>query len=320
MTETDFSGLAIIVVNYGSSALLQANLAPLTRRQPAIMVVVVDNFSTETERVAVTELAEREGWHTVMPTGNTGFGGGMNRGALRAGQLGATHLLLLNPDAEIAESAIGALLAASNRRPDTLFAPQILRPDGSVWFAGSDLYLTDGRIRSARRRSAPDPSPTEVRPWLSGACLLLSMGLWQLAEGFDEEYFLYWEDVDFSYRVLTAGGRIAVLADALAVHAEGGTQQVGGGSHAGEPKSNVYYYYNIRNRLLYAVRHLDTRSLQRWRRVTVAVAWEVLLQGGRRQLTRSPAPLLAALRGVRDGRRMVRDELRLRRRAGLTAE
>ncbi|MEF2977729.1 glycosyltransferase family 2 protein [Subtercola sp. YIM 133946] len=318
MTVNDFRGLAIIVVNYGSSALLQANLAPLTRRQPALTVVVVDNYSTDSERARLAELADREGWHTVLPTGNTGFGGGMNRGVLRAEQLGATHLLLLNPDAEIAEAAIDALLSASKASPDTLFAPQILRPDGSVWFAGSDLYLNDGRIRSARRRI---PSAlADIQPWLSGACLLLSIELWRLAEGFDEEYFLYWEDVDFSRRVVAAGGRIAVLTKALAVHAEGGTQHSGGKSHSGEPKSNVYYYYNIRNRLLYAVRHLDTASLEHWRRLTVPVAWEVLLQGGRRQFTSSLSPLVAAYCGVRDGRRMVRDELKLRRRTTYTTD
>ncbi|RFA21191.1 glycosyltransferase family 2 protein [Subtercola boreus] len=312
MTAPTFSQLAIVVVNYGSTALLEANLAPLTRRQPDLTVVIVDNYSTDTERARLVATAAREGWHTVLPTGNTGFGGGMNRGVLQAEQLGAQLLLLLNPDVEIAEAALRLLLETSAEHPEALLSPQILRPDGSVWFNGSDLYLTDGRIRSARRRVATNTMAIE--PWLSGACLLMTRELWRKTGGFDEQYFLYWEDVDFSHRVASAGGTLRVVSDAVAVHAEGGTQQGGGYSHSGEAKSNTYYYYNVRNRLLFAVRHLDDTDLVRWTALTRAIAWEILLQGGRRQFTRSLSPLVAAYRGARDGRRMVKDELRARRR------
>lgn len=312
MSSSSLSSLAIVVVNYGSTALLEANLAPLTRRQPELTVVIVDNYSSEQERSRVVSLAAREGWNTVLPTGNTGFGGGMNRGVLHAEQLGAKLLLLLNPDVEIAEKALEQLIEASAQDSDTLYSPQILRPDGSVWFNGSDLYLTDGRIRSARRRLPG--SAQAIEPWLSGACLLMTRELWRKTGGFDEQYFLYWEDVDFSHRVAAAGGRLRVVTDAVAVHAEGGTHQGGGYSHSGEPKSNTYYYYNIRNRLLFAVRHLDDTTIERWSGQTRAIAWEVLLQGGRRQFTHSLSPLFAAFRGVRDGRRLVREELRARRR------
>ncbi|RFA13012.1 hypothetical protein B7R21_09210 [Subtercola boreus] len=315
MSSSSFSQLAIVVVNYGSTSLLEANLAPLTRRQPELTVVIVDNFSTEEERTRLIALAARENWNTVLPTGNTGFGGGMNRGVLHAEQLGAKLLLLLNPDVEIAEKALELLTEAGLADGDTLYSPQILRPDGSVWFNGSDLYLNDGRIRSARRRTAG--SLVAIEPWLSGACLLLTRELWNSTGGFDEQYFLYWEDVDFSHRVARAGGRLQVVTEAIAVHAEGGTHEGGGYSHAGEPKSNTYYYYNIRNRLLFAVRHLDDQGLVRWSGLTRTIAWEVLQQGGRRQFTRSLSPLFAAFRGMRDGRRLVKEELRSRRRRAL---
>ena len=310
MALAEFDGLALVLVNFGSSALLAENLAPLTRRRTDLLTVVVDNFSSEPERSRLVALAETEGWHTVLPTGNTGFGGGMNRGVLRAEQLGATNLLLVNPDAEIAEPAIGRLLELSRRSPGTLFSPQILRPDGTVWFDGSDLYLEDGRTRSSKRRPA---AVVDVQPWLSGACLMLSDDLWRRIGGFDEEYFLYWEDVDFSRRVVAAGGAIAVVSEAIAIHSPGGTQGEGAARY-GDPKSDTYYYYNIRNRLLYAARHLDSESIKRWRRVALPIAWEVLLRGGRRQFLRSLSPLVAAYRGVRDGRRLAKDELKMRRR------
>ncbi|MDQ1608850.1 MAG: N-acetylglucosaminyl-diphospho-decaprenol L-rhamnosyltransferase [Microbacteriaceae bacterium] len=305
----EFGSLAVVVVSYGSSALLERNLTPLSRAIPGVVIVVVDNFTDDVERLRVTELGRRESWEVVLPASNTGFGVGMNLGVARAGELGASSFLLLNPDATIAADQVLRLLERVRERPLALVSPLIVRPDGSVWFDGSDLYLDDGRIRATRRR---DPaSGVRIESWLSGACLMVTDRLWRLVGGFSDEYFLYWEDVDLSHRVVQAGGTIEIRADAVAVHAEGGTQGEGLSS-AGAAKSGSYYYYNIRNRLLFAARHLPPEDQRRWSRATVPVAYEILLQGGRRQFIRSLRPLIAAYRGIRDGRRIVRAELRVR--------
>jgi len=288
--------LAVIVVNYGSSALLATNLVPLGRGLENAMIVVVDNLTDRTERAAVTELAAVEHWQLLTPDSNLGFGAGVNLGAARALELGATALLILNPDASIEPRAAEALVERSRRNPLALLCPRIVRPDGSTWFDGADLHLNDGRLRNRAARPAHN-----WEPWLTGACLLATEELWRLVGGFDDDFFLYWEDVDLSHRVLAAGGRLEVCDDIVAVHAEGGTQGAGHES-AGEPKSATYYYYTIRNRLLFAAKHLDDAGYDRWLANSRAVAWEVLLQGGRRQFLRSLAPLLIAQRALRDGR------------------
>ena len=313
----DLAGASLVVVNYGSSALLEENLAPLARAVDGLAVVVVDNRSTDAERSRVLALGEREGWSIVTPPGNEGFGTGCDLGVERARSLGSRRHVLLNPDATMTATALAGLVAAVRDDADLLAAPRIERPDGSTWSAGSDLYLDDGRVRSRRRR--PDSTdPERVRPWLTGACLALSDDLWQRAGGFDDAYFLYWEDVDLSQRVVAAGGRLGLLDDVVAVHAEGGTQGTGaaggaGAASAGEAKSATYYRYNIRNRAVYAVRHLGDADLRRWHRATPRVAWEVLLQGGRRQFLTSPGTLAVGARAVLEARRIVRDELRRRR-------
>lgn len=303
-----FEHLAIIVVNYGSSALLRANLLPLARSVPGARIVVVDNRTTHEERHRVESLAREHGWTTVLSDTNSGFGAGMNLGVARAHALGADRFLLANPDLELSADAVAALLDRAQRDPLALLSPRVLRPDGTPWFTGADLYLADGRLRSpARREQFPGARREE---WLSGACLLLTWELWHLVGGFREEYFLYWEDVDLSHRVIMAGGSLEVCAEASAVHAEGGTQAVGAVS-AGSPKSAIYYRYSIRNRLLFACLNLASADVRAWRRATPRIAWEVLLQGGRRQLLRG-WPLAAAMRGVVEGRRLVRHELQRR--------
>lgn len=299
-----FAGAAVIVVNYGSSALLAENLTVLTRNAPGLTTVVVDNFTSALERESLRHLAAAEDWQLVEPPTNLGFGVGMNRGVEAARARGCDRFLLLNPDAVITPAAAGELLDRAGRDPLALVAPRILRPDGSVWFAGSDLYLDDGRIRSRRRRIASVPD-ARIEPWLTGACLAVSAELWSAVGGFSDDYFLYWEDVDLSRRVVAAGGTLVLLDEVTAEHAQGGTQAAGH-STAGQPKSATYYYYNIRNRMLYAALHLDDEDYRAWRRQSRAVAWEILLQGGRRQLLDSPAPLRAAYRGLRDGGRLAR--------------
>lgn len=295
---------AVIVVNYGSSALLKENLVPLSRALPDLIVVVVDNFSTAVERASLEAIAGAEDWTVVAPITNTGFGTGMNLGAERALSRGATSLILLNPDAVLTAEAAVSLTREAEEHTEALVAPVVLRPDGSVWSAGSDLYLDDGRIRSRRRRR-DDVDATRITPWLTGACLALSSDLWDRVGGFSDDYFLYWEDVDFSKRVLEHGGELRLLDTVTAVHAEGGTQNQGL-EKSGQAKSATYYYFNIRNRLLYAALHVSDADLAAWQRSASRVSWEILMQGGRRQFVTPWRPLSAYLRGLHDGRRLVK--------------
>ncbi len=79
--------------------------------------------------------------------------------------------------------------------------------------------------------------------------MAFTISLYELVGGYDESYFLYWEDVDFSVRASHVGAHLQVLTDVTAIHDEGGTQE----TTKGRAKSLLYYRYNTRNRLLFAV-------------------------------------------------------------------
>lgn len=292
----DLAGVAVLVVNYGSTSLIRENIADLCAAHPELLVVVVDNWSTESERALLSVAAEELGWSTILPSENLGFGAAMNRAAAAAIDAGARHLLLLNPDARIGATAVAELRSTVRAEPDVLVAPRIVRPDGSVWFDGSDLYLEDGRTRSRRRRSGP----AERMEWLTGACLMIDAELWFRVGGFDDHYFLYWEDVDLSWKVLESGGRLVVRSDVTVVHDAGGTQGAAVVPGAPIPKSPLYYYFNIRNRMVFATLRLERRRVRSWWRHAIPVSYEVLLRGGRRQLLGSTRPMIAAMRGLVD--------------------
>lgn len=280
---------AVIVVNYGSSSLLASNLATSTSSDE--IVVVVDNWTDAAEREAVHKLAQQHGWLVDEPVGNVGFGAGMNRGVRRALAEGATSLLLLNPDARLAHDGVLRMAAQVEADESLLLAPQITRSDGGPWMSGvMDLRLDDGTMRSARHR-VPGEAVVE---WVSGAVMALNARLWRQIGGFDEEYFLYWEDVDLCSRVHAAGGTVGVDASVVAVHDEGGTQMDGGG----RAKSETFYFYNIRNRALYAAKWLSTADRRRWLMTARRAAWDTLMTGGRRQLVESIRPWRALTRGL----------------------
>ena len=128
--------VGVVVVNYGSSALIERNLPASTTADD--VVVVVDNWSTASERDALRRLAEQHGWHLETPDENGGFGRGMNAGVARALAEGASSLLLLNPDAHLAPQDRARLIEQVEQNPDLLLAPRIIAPDGSAVDDGRD--------------------------------------------------------------------------------------------------------------------------------------------------------------------------------------
>jgi GT2 family glycosyltransferase len=310
--QADLHDLAIIVVTYGSPALLRQHLARTSVEVPEATVVVVDNYRDDESRREVRLIAVEHAWDLVENEINVGFGSAADIGVARARELGASWFLILNPDASIDRASVEALLAAA-AVPLTLASPTLLRTDGSVWFDGADLYLQDGSTGATRKRPL-GVADDQVAEWLTGACLMTGWDLWARVGGFGDTFFLYWEDIDLSFRVRAAGGTLVVVPDAIAVHDVGATTQERGA----RAKSEVYYYYNVRNRLLFAARHFDERTTRRWIRASIPAAWAILLRGGKRQLLHSAAPWRGAIRGTWDGRRLAKRELSKKRR--LSAE
>ena len=287
--------LGIVVVSFGSASLLRANLTGLPRtamRTPST-VVVVDNFRGSSAREAVRAVSDEHGWELIENATNAGFGTAVNTGVARAVALGCTSVVIVNPDAAVDAHVLDELAEQVAATPRTLVSPRVLRPDGRPWFTGGRIDLRAGRTRNIEAPATP-----QTQGWLSGACLAAGTAWWQQLGGFDDDYFLYWEDVDLSYRCTRAGGSLLVRQDLEVLHDVGGTLEPTAGGRA---KSSTYYYYNCRNRLLFAARHLGPRDVGRWLLTQPAYAWSVLLRGGRRQLLRPWSPVGAVVRGSCSG-------------------
>jgi GT2 family glycosyltransferase len=119
------------------------------------------------------------------------------------------------------------------------------------------------------------------------------MAVWDALGGFADAFFLYWEDVDLTYRWKRRGA-LVVEPGATVVHAVGATQGSVG-------KSLGYTYYNARNRMIFAARHLGVAGMWTWLRSSRAYAEELVARSGAADERSADEHRAAARRGARNG-------------------
>lgn len=225
--------IAAILVDYNAGPELGEALASVAADLAGRdwEAVVVDNASDEPSGRAAAPFAPRT--RVIRNARNVGFGTAVNQGLAATT---APLVLILNPDATLAPGAVAALEAVLARHNAcALVGPRILDPDGGVQGSarGDPDMLTGvfGRsqiltrwlpwLPAARRnvvRVETSGSDTAVVDWLSGACLLGRRDALAQVGGFDERYFLYWEDADLCRRLRLRGWHVRYVPAATATH------------------------------------------------------------------------------------------------------
>ncbi|HUP25276.1 MAG TPA: glycosyltransferase family 2 protein [Thermoanaerobaculia bacterium] len=158
---------------------------------------------------------------------NLGFGAANNRAAAEAkGDL----LLLLNPDAWLAAGSLPRLIQRLEAEPGAgLVAPRFRAPAGERQFDWvPDIGVVGEVVQRMRHRAGRGRLNVEAVPralqsvgiqgWYTAACLLVRRTAFEAVEGFDEGFFLYFEDVDLCVRLRQAGWELALEPEALAYH------------------------------------------------------------------------------------------------------
>jgi GT2 family glycosyltransferase len=188
------------------------------------------------------ERLRASGARVLTPGRNLGFGAGHNL-ALRDAR--AEFVLVLNPDAELEEDALTEGLAFLRAHPEVvLLAPQVdtgpggprhlCKRDPDPWTLfvrgfGPGWLKRRYRARLDRYAMADlDPARENLDiPHASGCCMLLRTAAFRAADGFDERFFLYFEDLDLCRALRAAGGRVAYAPRVRIRHYEGGAARKG---------------------------------------------------------------------------------------------
>ena len=198
--------------------------------------VVVDNASTDASAASMAAFAPRV--LVIRNRDNVGFATAVNQGLAATT---APLVLIINPDAQLRPGTVATLEAVLAEHDACAIAgPKILNPNGSVQGSarGDPDMLTGlfgrrqalGRWLSwlpVARRNVVDPATlpaqetSHVVDWLSGACVLARRPALAAVGGFDERYFLYWEDADLCRRLRAKGFHVRYVPGATAVHRVG---------------------------------------------------------------------------------------------------
>lgn len=210
MTHRDFfEQVTIICVTYQSQALIESLAATL---QPFPHVLVIDNGSNDGSASAARKLLPQS--RVIERTNNGGFGKANNEAMA---QVRTPFALLLNPDCDIKPDGLLTLIDALCRYPSAgMVAPQ-------SWRANE-------KAQKCFRPAFYEPStktPYQVADgiccaqWLNGCCLLLRTEAFRQIGGFDESFFLFYEDDDLCLRMQKAGFECLFEPAANAWHAGG---------------------------------------------------------------------------------------------------
>lgn len=252
-----FNG-CVIIVNFNSGAYLAKCLESIGAYLPNAHILVVDNASVDgSERAAASGLPHVE---LHRNEANAGFGRGVNQALVHAS---GEMVLLLNPDCRLLPKGVEHLVAELAQHPECAIAgPQILNDDGSVQGSargdptlltglfGRSSFLTrlfpGSRMaqRNVRVEAALDTHGGSYEvDWVSGACMLARRDALEAVGGFDERYFLYWEDADVCRRLRDRGYSVRYVPGARVTHTVGRSSQAAQTLATRAFHQSAYLYY-----------------------------------------------------------------------------
>lgn len=211
----------VAVVNWNTpEAAARAASAYLGSTGIGVTVSVIDNASSPGSRARLAELVPA-GVRLLLSEENLGFGAGANR-ALAGG--GGEFVCVSNADVVPRPDAL-ARLAAFCARPECGMVGPAFDADSAYHAelpAAAALLLRPlvGGFGHRHVESPPPGSSLEVgQP--AGACFAVRREVWERVGGFDEDFFLWYEDVDLARRLRDIGLRNYVTGDATVEHVEG---------------------------------------------------------------------------------------------------
>lgn len=253
----------IIVVNWNAGRRLTDTIISIKNHHSFLVdsVTIVDNASTDNSLALLHSLVGDLPFpfRIIRNEENRGFAAACNQGAASAR---SKYLLFLNPDTRLFENSLLVPWLFMERPENNnvgICGIQLIDETGHVSrtcsrFPSVKRYAAEAfglsRVRHLRswghRMAEWNHGVDRAVDQLIGAFFFVRTNFFRMLNGFDERYFVYFEEVDFSYRANQAGYQSIFLANAQAFHAGGGSSQ-----HV----KALRLFYNLRSRLQYGFKH-----------------------------------------------------------------
>lgn len=232
--------LTISIVNWNTTELLKTLLESVYVHRPEcdFEIIVVDNASSDFH---VDQLSQQFALvDFVVNQSNEGYAHGNNQALERSK---GDYVLLLNPDTEVTAGALDTLVKFMQEHPDAAAAgAKLIRPDGSVdrslrsfpypaniaWeFTGLSKLFPKSKIFAAYRMDYFGYDETIEVDQPMGSCLMLSRTALKHIGIMDEQFPIFFNEVDWLYRAKKAGFKVFFVHDAVVIHhGAGSTKQI----------------------------------------------------------------------------------------------
>jgi GT2 family glycosyltransferase len=227
--------LSIIIVNYNVKEFLQNLLHSINKAAQNISheVIIVDNGSDD----GSVELIQQNFPEVklIINKENLGFGRANN---IAMKQAEGEYFLLLNPDTLLSEDTLQEMMSFLNNRPDAGIAGcKILNPDGTLQLAcrrsfpgpwtsfckvmGLSNLFPGSKIFAKYNLTYLDENQTYEVDAVSGSFMMMKREAYEKTGGFDQDFFMYGEDLDLCYRIQKEGYEVFYVHSAQIIHYKG---------------------------------------------------------------------------------------------------
>ena len=239
--------VAVVIVTYRTADLTIACLRSLQRERQAseeitVRAIIVDNASGDA--AVIRSALEAEGWQSwvalIEAPVNGGFAYGNNLGVQHAySEKSPDYVYVLNPDTEVRPGAIGSLVRFLEASPQVGIAGGSFEHlDGRIWpiafrfptiFSELSHGLQIGIVSRLLQRwtvAWPMIQLNQPTDWICGAAMMIRPAVFDRIGGFDENYFLYFEETDFCNRARQAGYATWYVPESRVMHIMGQSTKV----------------------------------------------------------------------------------------------
>lgn len=232
--DKKINNLAISIVTYNSKEIFKTlnSLQKELKDHPEVEVYVFDNHSSEEYQKKLREY-ESDHFTITFFAENKGFGFGHNYNARLANE---ELFLVCNPDVLINQKSVALMVDYMKKHPEvSLTAPKVLNADGTPQYLMRqklDVFdymirfvpfkavkkIFDDRLSKYECREVTDSDEIQEVLFVSGCFMLFQKKDFDAINGFDERFFMYFEDNDICRRLRDAGGKIIYLPQATIIH------------------------------------------------------------------------------------------------------
>ena len=246
--------IAVIIINWKKYDLtLNCIDSVLKSSYKNFKIILIDN---ESQNSFPDEINKSEKIQIIKNENNEGFSKANNQGIKYSIKNGFDYVLLLNNDTLIKNDLIDSLIQQSSTFNQKIIQPLILNYDGSkIWNAGGKINNFFGTFQTLEKGKGFKSFKRyrTYTDWFTGCCVLIKLEIFNHVGYFDERFFAYYEDIDYSIRLKKMGYSIALMTKSYLQHYESASSK---SMNKIEGNLSPYVHYlNIRNHILLIKMH-----------------------------------------------------------------